>query len=173
MNGQRSAARSFQDLLLWQKAHKLVLAIYKLTAGFPKHEIYGLTIQMRRAAVSVPANIAEGFRRRGKVDKVRFLNIAEGIAGGDALFFDPGESIWSTETPRRCSRPPKRSVACSRRTAQQFWKQETEVKTGELLTAFIIPEYREGCTQVCRHRAVADGGQKRSAACSPRRAQQF
>jgi four helix bundle protein len=78
MNDQRSAARSFQDLLLWQKAHKLVLAIYKLTAGFPKHEIYGLTIQMRRAAVSVPANIAEGFRRRGKADKVRFLNIAEG-----------------------------------------------------------------------------------------------
>jgi len=53
------------------------LAAYALTAGFPKHEIYGLSSQMRQAAVSVPANIAEGFRRRGKADKARFMNVAE------------------------------------------------------------------------------------------------
>jgi four helix bundle protein len=72
----RPAARSFRDLLVWRKAHEFVLAVYTLTASFPKQETYGLALQMRRAAVSVPANIAEGFRRRGKVDKARFMNLA-------------------------------------------------------------------------------------------------
>jgi four helix bundle protein len=71
-------ARTFQDLLVWQKAHRFVLEVYALTTGFPKQETYGLSLQMRRAAVSIPANIAEGFRRRGKADKARFMNIAEG-----------------------------------------------------------------------------------------------
>jgi four helix bundle protein len=71
-------ARTFQDLLVWQKAHQFVLAVYALTATFPKHGTYALSLQMRRAAVSIPANIAEGFRRRGKADKARFMNIAEG-----------------------------------------------------------------------------------------------
>src|SRR5207253_1127253 len=71
-------ARTFQDLVVWQKAHRFVLEVYALTAAFPKHETYGLSIQMRRAAVSIPANIAEGFRRRGKADKARFMNMAEG-----------------------------------------------------------------------------------------------
>jgi four helix bundle protein len=71
-------AQSFRDLIVWQKAHLFVLAVYGFTAGFPRQEIYGLTSQMRRAAVSIPANIAEGFRRRGKADKARFMNIAEG-----------------------------------------------------------------------------------------------
>ena len=74
----RAAAQSFRDLLVWRKAHEFVLAVYAFTAGFPKHETYGLAAQMRRAAVSIPANITEGFRRRGRVDKVRFMNIAEG-----------------------------------------------------------------------------------------------
>jgi four helix bundle protein len=78
MPDRRPPAKSFQDLLVWRKAHKLVLAVYALTATFPKSETYGLALQMRRAAVSIPANIAEGFRRRGKADKARFLNIAEG-----------------------------------------------------------------------------------------------
>ena len=71
-------AKSFRDLRVWQKAHQFVLAIYVLTANFPKHETYGLSQQLRRAAVSIPANIAEGFRRRGKADKARFMNLAEG-----------------------------------------------------------------------------------------------
>jgi four helix bundle protein len=78
MATQRSPARSFCDLLVWQKAHSWVLALYAFTAALPKQETYGLAAQMRRAAISIPANIAEGFRRRGKADKVRFLNIAEG-----------------------------------------------------------------------------------------------
>ena len=77
MPDRRPPAQSFQDLLVWQKAHALVLAIYQLTAGFPKQETYGLSLQMRRAAVSVPANIAEGFRRHSRPEKARFLNMAE------------------------------------------------------------------------------------------------
>ena len=74
----RSAARSFRDLLVWRKAHEFVMAVYAFTAGLPRQETYGVALQMRRAAVSVPANIAEGFRRRGKADKARYMNIAEG-----------------------------------------------------------------------------------------------
>lgn len=68
----------FRQLNVWKKAHKLVLDIYKLTAKLPSEEKFGLTSQMRRAAVSVPANIAEGFKKRGKPDKARFYNIAQG-----------------------------------------------------------------------------------------------
>ena len=74
----RSPARSFQDLIVWQKAHQFVLDIYRFTDKFPQKEIYGLTSQIRRSAVSIPANIAEGFRKRGRADKPRFLNISEG-----------------------------------------------------------------------------------------------
>ena len=74
----RPAAQTFCDLLVWRKAHEFVWALYAYTAGFPRQETYALSQQFRRAAVSIPANIAEGFRRRGKADKVRFMNIAEG-----------------------------------------------------------------------------------------------
>jgi four helix bundle protein len=74
----RPAARTFRDLIVWRKEHEYALATYAFTAGFPKTETYGLSSQMRRAAVSIPANIAEGFRKRGKADKARFMNIAEG-----------------------------------------------------------------------------------------------
>jgi four helix bundle protein len=78
MATQRPPARTFRDLVVWQKAHQFVLAVYALTARFPKSETYGLSLQMRKASVSIPANIAEGFRKRGKADKVRFLNTSEG-----------------------------------------------------------------------------------------------
>ncbi|HET6528618.1 MAG TPA: four helix bundle protein [Balneolaceae bacterium] len=71
-------AKRFQDLIVWQKAHQFVLATYQLTTKFPKSEMYGLTSQFRRAAVSIAANIAEGFKKKGKRDKVRFYNIAHG-----------------------------------------------------------------------------------------------
>jgi four helix bundle protein len=77
MTAERPAARTFRDLLVWQKAPQFVLAVYSFTAAFPKSKTYGLSLQMREAAVSIPANIAEGFRRRGKPDKVRFLNQSE------------------------------------------------------------------------------------------------
>jgi len=71
-------ARSFRDLIVWQKAHRFVVDVYKMTETFPKHELFGLTSQLRRAAVSIPANIAEGFAKRGMSDKARFMNIAQG-----------------------------------------------------------------------------------------------
>jgi len=74
----RKPAKTFEDLLVWQKAHLFVLAVYRLSGAFPKYEIYGLSSQFRRAAVSIAANIAEGFRKRSKADKIRFLNIAQG-----------------------------------------------------------------------------------------------
>ena len=75
---KKQPAKTFQDLIVWQKAHALTLAVYRYSAGFPKSETYGLCAQIRRAAVSVPANVAEGFKRRSKGDKARFLNIAQG-----------------------------------------------------------------------------------------------
>ena len=71
-------SKSFTDLIVWQKAHESVLNVYKLSANFPKNEIYGLIPQFRKAAVSIPANIAEGFVKKGKLDKLRFYNIAQG-----------------------------------------------------------------------------------------------
>ena len=71
-------AKNFHELLVWQKAHQFVLAVYKLTKSFPKEEIYGLTSQFRRAAISIPANIAEGFVKKSNIDKMRFYNIAQG-----------------------------------------------------------------------------------------------
>jgi four helix bundle protein len=71
-------SKKFSDLIVWQKAHQFVLSVYRLTKNFPKEETFGLTAQFRRAAISVPANIAEGFRKKGKLDKARFFNIAEG-----------------------------------------------------------------------------------------------
>jgi four helix bundle protein len=70
-------AKKFEELIVWQKSHQLTLLVYKVTAVYPKHELYGLVSQMRRAAVSVPANIAEGFKRRKNPDKARCLNIAQ------------------------------------------------------------------------------------------------
>ena len=76
--GMANTAKTFKDLIVWQKAHRFVLATYSLTANFPRYEIYCLTSQMRRASISVPANIAEGFKKRGLSDKIRFLNVAQG-----------------------------------------------------------------------------------------------
>jgi four helix bundle protein len=69
----------FTELKVWQRGHSLVLTIYRLTVGFPVAERYGLLSQLRRAALSVPTNIAEGSKRSGRHDYARFLNIAEGL----------------------------------------------------------------------------------------------
>jgi four helix bundle protein len=72
--------RDFHSLKVWEKAHELALAVYEASAGFPSHEIYGLTSQVRRAAVSIAANIAEGCGRNSEADLARFLQIAMGSA---------------------------------------------------------------------------------------------
>ena len=65
-------------MIAWQKAHEFVLLIYKISKHFPDEEWFGLTSQLRRAAISIEANIAEGYKKLGKSDKLRFLNIAQG-----------------------------------------------------------------------------------------------
>jgi four helix bundle protein len=72
--------RDFRDLKVWEKAHRLTLAAYKATSTFPQHELFGLTSQLRRASVSIPANIAEGCGRSGSPELARFLRIAFGSA---------------------------------------------------------------------------------------------
>ncbi len=93
-----NGAKTFEDLQVWQHAHQFTLEVYRLTTAFPKSEVYGLSAQARSAAVSIPANIAEGFKKRGQADKVRFLNIAQGsleesryylILGRDLGYGDP------------------------------------------------------------------------------------
>jgi four helix bundle protein len=100
MAEQRPAARTFRDLVVWQKAHQFVLAVYGLTARFPKSETYGLSLQMRKAAVSVPANIAEGFRRRGKPDKVRFLNTSQASLEESRYYLILSEDLGYGETAK-------------------------------------------------------------------------
>ena len=99
-------SKIFTDLIVWQKAHAFVLNIYKITKDFPKEELFSLTSQLRRAAISIPANIAEGYKKRGKQDKIRFLNIAEGsleeshyylILAGDLNYCNTKTLIKETE----------------------------------------------------------------------------
>ena len=102
----RPPAKTFRDLLVWRKAHEYVLCIYKFAATFPRQEVYGLCSQMRRAAISIPANIAEGFRKRGKADKARFMNTAEGsieesryylVLAGDLVYGETSGLMKSLE----------------------------------------------------------------------------
>lgn len=73
----RKPSKSFRDLLVWQKAHALVLAIHKQSTQYPKEEIYGLTSQIRRSATSVAASIAEAFKKRSAADEIRIMNITQ------------------------------------------------------------------------------------------------
>jgi four helix bundle protein len=70
--------KGFRKLLVWQRAHALVLVVYRISAAFPKHEVYGLTSQLRRASVSVPANISEGHALGSDAQFLRHLRIAQG-----------------------------------------------------------------------------------------------
>lgn len=74
---KRQPSKSFRDLVVWQKAHQLVLEIYKKTKSFPKEELFCLTSQIRRSSISVAANIAEAFKKKGTADKLRILNISQ------------------------------------------------------------------------------------------------
>ena len=77
-NKNNNMEYGFQRVIAWQKAHEFVLLVYRISKHFPDDERFGLTSQLRRAAVSIEANIAEGYRKLSKSDKLRFLNIAQG-----------------------------------------------------------------------------------------------
>jgi four helix bundle protein len=91
-------SQSFRDVLVWQKAHAFTLAMYRITEGFPKHELFALTSQLRRAAASVPANFVEGFRKRTTADKLRFYNIAQGSADECLYHLILAHDLGYTET---------------------------------------------------------------------------
>ena len=118
-----SKSKSFEDVELWKKAHAWVLSIYRLTESFPRHETYGLTSQLRRAAVSVPANFAEGFRKSGRADKIRFYNIAQGsleecryylILARDLQYADPQVLLAGAEEISRMLTSYIRAIASAR-----------------------------------------------------------
>ena len=110
---ERAKARTFRDLIVWRKAHELVLTIYRFTRDFPKEERYGLSSQFRRAAISVPANVAEGFKKRSRSDKARFMNISQGsleecryylILAEDLGYGDPKSLMIQLEVLVSCSK---------------------------------------------------------------------
>ena len=78
VSGKQEKIAGFRDLIAWQEGHRLVLHIYRLTKQFPQDEMFALTSQLRRAAVSITSNIAEGFSRPTKADKIHFYAIAQG-----------------------------------------------------------------------------------------------
>lgn len=98
-----AAARSFRDLIVWQKAHAFVLEVYRGSEAFPAAERFGLTSQLRRAAVSVPANIVEGFRKRGPADKARYFNIAQGSADECLYYLILIQDLGYIETRALCA----------------------------------------------------------------------
>jgi four helix bundle protein len=112
-NTSGNPIRSFQDLIAWQQARALVKATYLATQAFPKEETYGLTQQIRRAAVSVPSNIAEGYGRGSRRDYVHFLVTARGslyelqtqlILAQDLGYLDPSPHHLLYELTERCSK---------------------------------------------------------------------
>jgi four helix bundle protein len=78
-------SQSFRDVLVWQKAHAFTLSIYRCAELFPRHELFALTSQLRRAAASIPSNFVEGFRKRTKPDKLRFYNTAQ-VSADECLY---------------------------------------------------------------------------------------
>jgi len=94
-------SQSFRDVLAWQKAHAFTLEIYRATEAFPKHELFALTSQLRRAAASVPSNFVEGFRKRTKPDKLKFYNIAQGSADECLYQLILAHDLGYTDTTKR------------------------------------------------------------------------
>ena len=80
--------KDFRQLKVWEKAHAVTLAVYKATDKFPKHELYGLTSQIQRAAVSIPTNIAEGCGRRTRKDLIYFISISIGSLNEVKAYLD-------------------------------------------------------------------------------------
>ena len=111
--------RDFRQLKVWEKAHKLTLAVYRATALFPQQELFGLTSQLRRASVSIPANIAEGCGRSGEPELARFLRISLGSASELEYHI-----ILSTDL-----------CYLNKTVSQQLFKQVTEIK--RMLTSLI------------------------------------
>ena len=103
---------SYRDLIVWQRSIELALAIYTAAEAFPPRELYGLSSQLRRAAVSVASNIAEGYSRMSAGEYKQFLGIARGsnARGADAACHREGTRIWQTRAPGCCEQYVRRSA---------------------------------------------------------------
>ena len=122
------AAKTFEEGEVWKKAYAWVLAVYRFTERFPRHELFGLTSQLRRAAVSISANFAEGFKKKHRADKARFYNIAQGsleecryymILARDLGYGDTQSLLSSLEEVSRMLEAYSRSML-----ATDYWLQE-------------------------------------------------
>ena len=91
-------AKTFRDLFVWQRAHQLTLSIYERTKNFPREELYGLTSQIRRSAMSVAANICEGFKKLSPADKLRILNISQGSLSETKYYLILSRDLKLSET---------------------------------------------------------------------------
>jgi len=109
-------SKRFQDVEIWQVAHRWVLDIYRITATFPRHEAFGLTSQLRRAAVSVPANFVEGFRKRGTADKLRYYNIAQGSISECMYYLLLAKDLGYADTSDAIQALTHKWISCCRRT---------------------------------------------------------
>lgn len=118
---RRKPARNVQDLLVWQKAHQIVLLVYSVTANFPSTETFGLVSQVRRAAVSVPANLAEGFKRRSPADKARFVNIAQGSLEEVKYYLDLARDLGYLKDSA-----PAREIEETSKMLEASWKALTQ-----------------------------------------------
>ena len=143
------ASRTFRDLIVWQRSHELVLRVYEITNGLPKEETFGLKSQIRRAAVSVPANIAEGFRKDGAADKARFLNIAEGsleetkyyfILCADLNYFDD-PALWKlAEETSKMLNAYRKAILKAHYTAPTIGEDPLDFEQNPDLKIFLTPD---------------------------------
>ncbi len=101
---EQQKTKSFRELVVWQKARDLGVLVYKLTSKFPQSEIYGLTSQMRRAAISVSSNIAESYHRRSMKEKTQFLSIAYGSCSELASQIEISKHIFPDNPYENCER---------------------------------------------------------------------
>lgn len=92
--------KSYKELTVYQKSYQLSLQVYQITLKFPQEEKFGLTSQMRRAAVSIPCNIAEGYRRRGRKEYIQFLHIALGSCGELETLLSLSKDLEMTENSK-------------------------------------------------------------------------
>ena len=111
MKHMTPTAKSFEDVDIWKKAHEFVLDVYQVSERFPKHELFGLTSQLRRAAVSVPANFAEGFRKETRPDKLRFYGIALSSLEESRYYLRLAKDLKYAETAE-CEVGSRRSAKC-------------------------------------------------------------
>jgi four helix bundle protein len=126
--GQESGVVSYRDLKVWQAAHRLVLMVYQVTSSFPDAERFGLISQMRRAAVSVPANVVEGFKRRSPQDKLRFYNVAEASLEELKYFILLVTDLGFTTVPPALHDQAKtvsRLLYCFTQSVQQNYQRDT------------------------------------------------